>query len=429
MQHINIKFSDFNFSQYQQYMPRFIDAINSKRGIPGQFLNWIDLPQLQLERIDNIYRIATSVREQTSAKQLVVIGIGGSKHPIEHALSINGLNISGNDVLFCSDIDSVSINRLLHRIGNLRDAVYLVVSKSGTTFETTDAMFRIQKNLSAEYASHGFDAPETHASKHFIAVTDVNPEHSRLRQISDSDQWIGDLYIHEDVGGRFSAFDDHVLFALAFAGMTQDDMRTMLDAAAQMSNIALCDTLADNIAVQSALFWIVAAQQNISDFVHLYMGDVFSQTVLWHTQMQNESIKNTRMQIAKIPDAMHHSAEAHFNIANKYATAITMPIDNGVCAENATAYENAMVKSYSAIGPTMCEYVDTDVVGLTPAAAGAITQLRAFTTIYQEIIRLVLDDMPIPSPLASVLQPYVEIYKQNLKGGVVVPGRITGTGN
>ena len=31
----------------------------------------------------------------------------------------------------------------------------------------------------------------------------------------------------------------------------------------------------------------------------------------------------------------------------------------------------------------------------------------------------------LPEVLDSVLQPHVEFYKKNLKGGVVVPGRIS----
>lgn len=57
------------------------------------------------------------------------------------------------------------------------------------------------------------------AQKHFIAVTDANAEKSELRRTSNENGWLGDLYIHDDVGGRFSAFDDHALFTLAYAGM------------------------------------------------------------------------------------------------------------------------------------------------------------------------------------------------------------------
>ena len=155
------------------------------------------------------------------------------------------------------------------------------------------------------------------------------------------------------------------------------------------------------------------------------MGAIFENTVYWHAQMQNESVKDTLKQVAKVPDAMHHSAEAHFNPANKLVFALTVPVDNGVCKENADAYIGALVKSYEVTGATFVEKVQTKGMGLTAKAAGAITQLRAFATVYQEIVEKTVEGVAFPEVLDSVLQPHVEFYKKNLKGGVVVPGRVS----
>jgi phosphoheptose isomerase len=155
------------------------------------------------------------------------------------------------------------------------------------------------------------------------------------------------------------------------------------------------------------------------------MGSMFENTVYWHAQMQNESVKDTLKQVAKVPDAMHHSAEAHFNPANKLVFALTVPSDNGVCSENADSYIDALTKSYEITGAFFKEQVETSKLGLTPAAAGALTQLRAFATVYQEIVEAVVSGRQLPEVLDSVLQPHVEFYKKNLKGGVVVPGRIS----
>lgn len=54
-----------------------------------------------------------------------------------------------------------------------------------------------------------------------------------------------------------------------------------------------------------------------------------------------------------------------------------------------------------------------------------MTQLRAFATVYQEIVEKTMNGESFPEVLDSVLQPHVEFYKKNLKGGVVVPGRIS----
>ena len=131
--------------------------------------------------------------------------------------------------------------------------------------------------------------------------------------------------------------------------------------------------------------------------------------------MQNESVKDTSKQIAKIPDAMHHSAEAHFNPENKYAFAITSLDDTGSAKENAKGYIDALSKSYSDFGSFFIETVETNKLGLKPKTAGALTQLRAFATVYQEIIETLMDKKELPDVLESVLQPHVETYKKNFK--------------
>ena len=207
--------------------------------------------------------------------------------------------------------------------------------------------------------------------------------------------------------------------------MKKDDMISMLNAAQEMSSQSLSSDLEINDALKEGIFWADAKLNGIEASVHQYMGSLFENTVYWHAQMQNESVKDTLKQVAKVPDAMHHSAEAHFNPANKLVFALTVPVDNGVCRENAESYIEALTKSYTITGAFFKEEVSTSELGLTPEAAGAMTMLRAYATVYQEIVTSIMTGKALPEVLDSVLQPHVEFYKKNLKGGVVVPGRIS----
>lgn len=422
---ISSTFSSIDFTKYSSKISEFVNEFSSRANKSGQFLNWVNLPGEQLKRVDELYTLAENLRKQTGAEKLSVLGIGGSKHTVEHMLSINGLNINQDKILFYSDVDSASLERYLHRLGDVTSSNYLIASKSGSTFETKDGFLRIQKMLENEYKAKGYSNYEELASKHFIAVTDGNAEKSELRRTSNEKSWLGDLFIHDDVGGRFSAFDDHALFTLAYAGMAKTDMIKMLESAQEISSLSLSENLDINQALKQGIFWADATLNNVSTSVHQYMGAMFENTVYWHAQMQNESVKNTLKQVAKVPDAMHHSAEAHFNPANKFAFALTTPIDSGVCRENAEAYINALNTSYQSMGAFFNESVETKGMGLTPESAGAMTQLRAFATVYQEIVEKTMNGITFPEVLDSVLQPHVEYYKKNLKGGVVVPGRIS----
>ena len=93
-------------------------------------------------------------------------------------------------------------------------------------------------------------------------------------------------------------------------------------------------------------------------------------------------------------------------------------------------YIGAISKTNSEFGPSMVELLDTRVIGLNPETAGAMTQARGFSTVYQEIIEKKALGQPLPEVLDAVLQPNVEEYKKNLKpiGGnqpPVVAGRFS----
>lgn len=425
---VTVKFTGVDFGEYSPKVSEFVNEFSSRANKKGQFLNWVNLPENQAKRVDEIYELANKLKAQTGAKKLSVMGIGGSKHTVEHMLSINGLNVKHDTIEFYSDVDSASLERFLYRLeDNVLESNYLIASKSGSTFETKDGFLRVLAMLTDAYKAQGKSQEEAEklAHKHFIAVTDGNAEKSELRRTSNEQGWLGDLFIHDDVGGRFSAFDDHALFTLAYAGMKKEDMVTMLNAAQEISFEALTADLSINDALKEGIFWANAKMNGILTSVHQYMGSIFENTVYWHAQMQNESVKDTLKQVAKVPDAMHHSAEAHFNPANKFAFALTVPQDNGVCKENAESYVEALTKSYEVTGAFFLETAKTQGMGLTPAAAGALTQLRAFATVYQEIVEKIMGGKEFPEVLDSVLQPHVEFYKKNLKGGVVVPGRIS----
>ena len=425
---VTVKFTGVDFGEYSPKVSEFVKEFSSIANQKGQFLNWVNLPENQAKRVDEIYELASKLKAQTGAKKLSVMGIGGSKHTVEHMLSINGLNVKHDTIEFYSDVDSASLERFLYRLGDdVLSSNYLIASKSGSTFETKDGFLRVLAMITDAYKAQGKSQEEAEklAHKHFIAVTDGNAEKSELRRTSNEQGWLGDLFIHDDVGGRFSAFDDHALFTLAYAGMKKEDMVTMLNAAQEISSEALTSDLSVNDALKEGIFWAHAKMNNILTSVHQYMGSIFENTVYWHAQMQNESVKDTLKQVAKVPDAMHHSAEAHFNPANNFAFALTVPQDNGVCRENAESYIEALTKSYEVTGAFFLETAQTQGMGLTPAAAGALTQLRAFATVYQEIVEKVMENKEFPEVLDSVLQPHVEFYKKNLKGGVVVPGRIS----
>ena len=143
---IKTNYGNFNYGKVEQAAKKAVEDLQNRHNVTGQFLKWVELPKEQLKRVDYIYETVNALKNQSNAKFLSVIGIGGSKHPVEHMLSINGLNLD-QSVKFMSDVDSTSHNRFMNSIGgDTRNSNFLIVSKSGTTFEPQDAFIRT-KNM------------------------------------------------------------------------------------------------------------------------------------------------------------------------------------------------------------------------------------------------------------------------------------------
>ena len=124
---VTVKFTGVDFSAYSAKVSEFVKEFSSRANQKGQFLNWVNLPQEQAKRVDEIYSLADKLKAQTGAKKLSVMGIGGSKHTVEHMLSINGLNICHDVVEFYSDVDSASLESESSIFANI-PSTYLFVS-------------------------------------------------------------------------------------------------------------------------------------------------------------------------------------------------------------------------------------------------------------------------------------------------------------
>ncbi|MDY6364059.1 MAG: hypothetical protein SPL73_04130, partial [Cyanobacteriota bacterium] len=153
---LTIDFSGIDFSKYSSKVSDFVNEFSSRANKKGQFLNWVNLPSVQLQRVDEIYSMASKLKAATGVNRLSVLGIGGSKHTVEHMLSINGLDVNRTDVEFYSDVDSSSLERFLYKLGgSVLNSNYLVASKSGSTFETKDGFLRVLNMLIDAYKAQG----------------------------------------------------------------------------------------------------------------------------------------------------------------------------------------------------------------------------------------------------------------------------------
>ena len=358
------KYDSFNeiVDNYTPYAKNTVTEFQYRYKNDGQFLKWVTLPEAQLYKkmgvshLESIYAQANelALRKEDVLRPLVVLGIGGSKHTAEFLLNMTGYDRK-RPVYFYSDIDPVSYENFLKQVGvGVQNLNFLVVSKSGTTFETSDAFRRFENSLINYYQSQGLDVDMAikKAQKHFALCTDAKATEKNLRgKVGDrngyDNGYLKELYIHDDVGGRYSVFDDAGLFVLAYAGVPIEKTQRILQGAIEASKYNL-DTknIYNNPAIQAAIFNVYARSAGYNLIQQQYFGKLFEGGgENWAKQLYLESLKDFDYVVGKAPDSMHYATEGHFSPQNrdKYNTIMTIMQPN--ISDNYKKYVSAIATS------------------------------------------------------------------------------------
>lgn len=390
-------------NDYQSEAQKAVADVKSRAQKPGQFLNWIGfLPKNQIENIDNIYNLAQEAKKDGS-NELAILGIGGSRHTTEALMNMIGME---DKVHFYSSVDPISFNKFAKKLEGKEDKVkFLVVSKSGGTLETTVAYQNAKELVKTK-------TPNRKLEEAFVAMTDKNPEKSNLRKLVENGEIKLSGFVHDDVGGRFSIFDDATIFTLAFAGVKKEDTIKMLEASLKAQNEFLNDDVNKNDALKLAVFNVNARQDGkIKHFVE-YFGDEFSGTTLWEKQLKNESLKANISTDTNIgPGYLHYNAESDLDKNNKdsFFTFVSVKQDD----KYANAVLKGVISAYSNQHPVSTIELDD----LSLASIARFIELKHFETLYTgNILRQLNGDVtPADVALNEVLQPNVEIYKKEVK--------------
>lgn len=398
---LSILVGNTNLESFKDAATTAVKEISERAGKPGQFLNWIEvLPKNQIETLDSLYALAEEAKKG-GFTDLAILGIGGSRHTTESMM-----NMLGNypNVHFYSAIDPESFKRFASGL-DLNKTKFLVVSKSGGTLETTVAYESAKKLLQETFNTQD-------VSDRFVAMTDKSSEKSKLRQVVDK----GDIklsgFVHDDVGGRFSIFDDATIFTMAFSGLSKETAKKMLEAALAAQKDFLNPDITKNEALQLAAFNANAkAQGKIKHFVE-YFGDAFSGATLWEKQMKNESLKAAVSTDTNIgPGYLHYNAESDLDPNNKdsfFTFIYVNPKDKAT-----TALLSGAVTAYEAQHP-VSKIIFNE---LSPEAIARFIELKHFETMYtgNMLRQQASEASPTDKALPEVLQPNVEIYKIEVK--------------
>ena len=244
-------------------------------------LPFFDLPY-GLEAAEQILSLAKEIQDKFD--NLVVLGIGGSAlgtTAIFNALRY-GHNLRDNRQrgrlprLFV--LDNVDPDGFASRLAICEPGrtCFLVISKSGTTVETT-CQFLVARRWVEEGVGELY-------RDHFILITD--PENGVLRELAERENY-RTCAIPAGVGGRFSVFTPVSLLPLACVGV---DISRLLKGAADFMPFVCHAELESNPAYLNAVLQYLVYQKGLKTSVLMPYSDRLKDIADWFRQLWAESL-------------------------------------------------------------------------------------------------------------------------------------------
>ena len=248
---------------------------------------WLRTPELAptedqrwaiLDTIAGCELMAARLRERFEPRYVLHLGIGGSAlgpELLAEALApVSGAGlVAASDYHVLDNTDPAGFAAHLQAV-DLSRTVVLVVSKSGGTVETRNALHTVR----LAFAEAGVDfAPRA------VAITGLG---SRLSQLAETEGWAGQLPLWDWVGGRTSVLGPVGLLPAALLGIPG---RELLAGAAAMDQATRLPPAA-NPAAQLAASWLSAQSGRERAMVVLPYADRLRSLARYLQQLIMESI-------------------------------------------------------------------------------------------------------------------------------------------
>jgi glucose-6-phosphate isomerase len=289
------KTSNFYESNYDEAIGEKAFA-QIKQERDSEQIGYYTLPQSSLKIIKELEEYTKTNRTLLEAKNIVVVGIGGSSlgaKAIDSLLCHKREN--GKRIIFFENSDPVDIRSKLHNLVKNNTAIILI-SKSGGTIETISTFKTIVSHLCIDFDS--IDASR------IITITDPDSILSKFA----NEYGIKEFNMPNNVGGRFSVLSAVGIVPLFLAGY---DTRTLLQGAGDLIE-SFFNRQQEHI-LQKAFYLFTNKEKTPINIIFSYSNSLENLSK-WYVQLWGESlgkIDNSGNNVGLTPIGLTGSVDQH----------------------------------------------------------------------------------------------------------------------
>lgn len=401
-----------DYNSTQKPFKAAVDKLQQLRKTDSNY-SWIDLPAKLLKE-NYVGEVYSKVKEfKKDNAKLIFVALGNPANTDE---IVNAMGLGANLFSAC-DITIEQVDDTIKKAGgDLKNIQVIISSKSGSTFESNQNYKILDTKFSEYYAKIGLSPEEIkkEVSKHFLFVTDKNPEKSKLKAKAQQD---GIITI-DTVDGH-SAFADlaYSLPVLAYMGLPEESAKKMLQSADEMNKNLLSDDLNSNMAGKIAAFDKLAADKGATKEQFIFHDAHFTDFSKTMAQVYKESLRKLDFNTNVYPRAAHSGLEADLsnaldgqklniitNVSVKNALQGQSP-SHSLSAKNLDKAHEAKLKEEGHYQKNI--ELSLGESGITPESMGEFLQLKSYVVYFK-------NELENDGKLNLYNQDYVKGYKKIL---------------
>ncbi|MCK9490967.1 MAG: glucose-6-phosphate isomerase [Sulfurimonas sp.] len=258
--------SHFLQKSFYQDAKDFNEMLESlRKEMDGDEVGYYKLPQNSKNLLQKLKSMDTD-----RFSQVVIVGIGGSSLGIKAINSIlKPITTHAKEMIFFENSDPLTISENISKIDKDR-ACFFIVSKSGSTIETTSIFKTLIKHFSLELNN----------ATNIYVITDKDSYLSKFATFYN----IREFNIPHNVGGRFSVLSAVGVVPLYAAGY---DVESILDGAAEFQK-SFFDGHENHLLEKANYIYANSNKENIN--VVFSYADRLENFTKWYVQLWGESL-------------------------------------------------------------------------------------------------------------------------------------------